>query len=136
MQLTIDLFYCSEQAADEVDWAASTQMDAELLQSMPASTLISLTLKNYEAAALRLAPGPLAPGDKNKTAVADAESLSRLGIDFRSDLLDHCKHLANDAFKTGKYDIAEVLYDRASTAGSNDASVVVNRAAALLKLNR
>jgi hypothetical protein len=134
--LTIETSKLAGQAADEVDWAASSQMDAELLQAMPASTLISLTLNNYEAAAVRLAAGPLAPGDKNKTAVADAESLSQLGVDFRSDLLDHSKHLANDEFKAGKYDIAEVLYDRALTAGSNDASVSINRAAALLKLSR
>jgi hypothetical protein len=111
-------------------------MDTDLLQAMPASALISLTLNNYEAAALRLSAGPLAAGNKDKTAVADAESLSQLGRDFRSDLLDHSKHIANDKFKEGKFDIAEVLYDRALTAGSNDASVAINRAAALLKLHR
>lgn len=125
----------AEQAADEVDWSASSKMDTDLLKAMPVPSLISLTLNNYEAAAVRLSAGPLSLGS-NKTALVDAESLSRLGRDLRSDLLDHSKQLANEKFKAGRFAAAEILYGRALLAGSNDASVPINRAAALLKLNR
>ena len=109
-------------------------MDSNLIKVMPASTLISLLLVNYESAEVRLSKGPLPPGQSNP--IGDAVNLSRLGSDFRSDVLDFCKRMANEQFIEGNFARAEQLYDTAFQAGTNDATVTINRAAALLKIER
>ncbi|UZJ56173.1 hypothetical protein CBS101457_005493 [Exobasidium rhododendri] len=124
-----------QQAAEEVDWTSSSQMDTVLLEALPASSIIQYTLDNHYSAAIKLSSGP-SPTGRRSESVEDAESLSRLGKDFRSDVLDFCKHMANDEFKRGRFDEAERLYHLALKAGSNDASVTINRAAALLKMER
>ena len=109
-------------------------MDTDLLQALPSSALIRLILENHDLAKIRLSNGPNPQGRTN--TFVDAENLSRLGRDFRSDVLDFCKHMANQEFNLERYLEAEKLYDLALKAGSNDATVTINRAAALLKIEK
>jgi predicted Zn-dependent protease len=109
-------------------------MDTDLLQALPPSALIKTTLDSYDKARVRLSAGPLSPNQANP--INDAENVSRLGRDFRSDVLDFCKRMANNEFSAGRFEEAERLYDIALKAGSNDATVTINRAAALLKVDR
>ncbi|EPQ31080.1 uncharacterized protein PFL1_01269 [Pseudozyma flocculosa PF-1] len=141
------------QASNDIDW--HKQVDA----SGDIALLAQADLFELTRILVELAPKdkqrkePMAPLPQPQPEGADLEqpepepeppkglsvrNAIKAGSSCRARLQAACKETANAAFSQGHYDEAERLYGIVDAAanGERDASVLLNRAAALLKLER
>ncbi|PWN48507.1 hypothetical protein IE53DRAFT_192756 [Violaceomyces palustris] len=126
-----------QRAAQLLDLTAMAREDRKLLQAIEPKGLKDVckalgSKKSFHAGVA----GPTRLEEEQEFNVYECQQVLPLGRLARHEMILQQRQFGNQAFGRGEYDEAERAYDRAIEAGSDDPALRLNRAAALLKLER